>query len=159
MDRLGLLPRRKSLQQKRVSLEGASTYAKFLITSSVIPFVAEATDIAAWQSLLATADVLIDSSGGMNLDITSAKILQGVTAAVESGVRHATAPKLTYIYCKHLYALCSVRSLIASMQAQEPGFMVMTASTLSRIPPPAPILHPSSPGVWEESKRWSTAKS
>jgi nucleoside-diphosphate-sugar epimerase len=76
----------------------STSKAKQLAVEEIIPIIGEATNIEPWQSLLATADVVVDTAGGTDLKTISATVLKGVTTAITS-VRSARAPKLAYIYC------------------------------------------------------------
>jgi nucleoside-diphosphate-sugar epimerase len=76
----------------------SASKAKQFAAEEIIPIVGETTDIQSWQSHLATADVVIESTGGNDIEALSATVLQGITAAVKA-VRPRHAPKLVYIYC------------------------------------------------------------
>jgi nucleoside-diphosphate-sugar epimerase len=79
-------------------LTRSASKAKQLAAEEIVPIICDATDIQSWQSLITTADAIIDASGGNDIKTSSATILQDVIAAVKS-VRPPHSPKIAYIYC------------------------------------------------------------
>ncbi|OBZ68989.1 hypothetical protein A0H81_11334 [Grifola frondosa] len=71
--------------------------AKLFAAEEIIPVVAETENTAAYLSLIATVDAVVDVMGGVNTKTTSALVLSATLDAVKRR-RPPSAAKLVYVY-------------------------------------------------------------
>ncbi|KAI0340672.1 NAD(P)-binding protein [Trametopsis cervina] len=71
--------------------------ANLLASNEITPIIAEATDVSAWEFLIADVDVIIEALAGQTLNTLSPAVFEAVTTAIQKH-RPAYADKVTFIY-------------------------------------------------------------